>query len=1504
MLPYLLTLSKIRYFISKKVFYTLGSRIASHPFLILFSYLFFILHISYPIVFDPSPSQHTVKNYIDGHLWQATHHLNYLAVDNPTLNAGDKPPLINYIAEQIILPFPGDGTTHLLNVEQQQQAFKNLLTASLSLYKSITISNQLKSVCALTPQRQCIVHSPFSLWNYDEQELQNDKNISNTINSHMLKTSKITNLPLHPATFMGNVTLDESSQQFTSANSIILTFILKNTEHTLDIWNQIWNRAFKAIMIHPSENAQIVPLASIATDATIKPYLVQYKLKVLPAFSLNRASTIILLTFGVTLFIFVRKKFTKSKLLKSHSGLGVAALFLSGSCYTLTFALLQHSTSANFEDACFLMLTVCISTTVEHMLLITQAVVAREKKDIRINNRVGKGLQQVGVQMTTTLLGELLILAIGSTMKQNSAYIKSFCLFTSTALVLGYILCLTLYIAILSIDIRRAELADLANHEHENEPVHYESEETLSYFYAQQYHERLKNKSRRAFNALLLCAILLILHFHAPSSAVASESITFKSLRSLAIRKQYNAISRDFWSTLNPNYSPTTLQVCPPHIVATTFSNDMSEQEAQESMKKISTYYSDRFSNVLYSMRYQHDSQQHGFDEQQPYCYTFLDSLHPLLLIRCIVDNTGNIPILILYIKLIGILLWMIPPVRERLLSPLLHALLLRISKLLSYTFLPRFLIKLNRMNSMGNNSHHFIGVVGSGTGSSSSSLDKNSTQSNSGNSHNGSSIHLGAISLQSQFNKRQNLDNIHQVKIKTLLGMHVADLNMIHSTDRFLVSVGQDNKLVLWDVATGQWLARLNKLNGQRCREEDDERELWFADAQQPRKDCFNSNGNSIRTKATATAATPDDGRVQRCLPHPRCAQLSLDNKFVVAGFENGAVCVWDTITLQLKHELMTKKRHQRQQQHSRVLHVKFLDHQTFISVHKDNSLQEWNAKTGQLIDCIEDTGHIQNISHVYTLPNSNSNDSYQGQEQLVWTASSKEGLVKCWKRRDVSTEKSTVTRWQNLYSITIPHCVTSVAADQLQDGSGILVLGSIDGAVRVYDYISGALVNTLSRGGYIKKKERDAEVGGPLLKFSTVAMNDSEPSMNKYSRYGYEGHISSSLLLSFDQQGSSQQSLQQQRQLQLGQNEHCNGTVIFDHQDAISQVVVTPIRVPGFENDTCPQCKTTLSLGFFVASCSLDESVHVWRLINTTATENGCGFCAKKNYYRHSALKQAATAAKNDNSNVCRRKKSSVGTTLRQRLAKEDMAASSSVACQQSQCKGQLLQPLFLGKLSQLGGRGLVFCDNMVLAGLRRTVKQQHHYASEESFWEVWFTSLQYYEPPSLTTEDTALIPVISYDLEKDENYYYPLQQQMQQEEEERMREDLLKKRNKSCLWEQFLLKFFGIKKVASTKKTADSRFQKSATTATCLRKNPPSSDCNFNSNYTSLSSYQPSNANAFNINNIPEQDDTENEDDVDAYEVLPFSLIQHATSTDGRGLSCDYGNFIKIISFATEG
>jgi len=72
------------------------------------------------------------------------------------------------------------------------------------------------------------------------------------------------------------------------------------------------------------------------------------------------------------------------------------------------------------------------------------------------------GLGQAGHQMTITLLAEFFVMFIGSLTSVPT--LQEFCTFATFAVLYNYLLHLTFFTTILSIDVRRLELTDLHDH--------------------------------------------------------------------------------------------------------------------------------------------------------------------------------------------------------------------------------------------------------------------------------------------------------------------------------------------------------------------------------------------------------------------------------------------------------------------------------------------------------------------------------------------------------------------------------------------------------------------------------------------------------------------------------------------------------------------------------------------------------------------------------------------------------------------------------------------------------------------------------------------------------------------------------------------------------------------------------------------------------------------------------------------------------------------------------
>lgn len=891
---------------------------------------------------------------------------------------------------------------------------------------------------------------------------------------------------------------------------------------------------------------------------------------------------------------------------------------------------------------------------------------------------------------------------------------------------------------------------------------------------------------------------MLLLNFVSPGSNPSQES-SLLSKSELSNQKQWTKISNQFWETLNPTYMSQNIEIHAPYIITIIPNNNNDStvhSKHQQIVDQLQGYYSGSFTALRQLMK-QRSKQSSVFD-----------AFHPYLLLAYSV----NIPSIILLCMLIGIMMWMTPFIREKFMLPFLRKAFVRI-----VTCILRILSSITPIKT-----DILIKKVE--------------------NEYNEDGMHLGAISLQSRFNILQNQDNVRNVAIKTLTGMHIADIRAMHVSGNLIASVGQqDGKIVLWDKSKGEWIARLDKLkrlggglNG------------WVA-AEKNRK---HHNPHRI----LLSRQNPNKKHDIKQLSHARCIQIDLDEKYIVAGFEYGLICLWNADTAHLIRELTIN-----QDQlycpvvEDRVIRVFFIEiddkiiantkpqsdfmplqqDKHILSVHKNGKLREWDIKTGDMTQCI-DSGHTREITQVYLIPNNQKIDT----NTFYIITASKDGTTKCWSR--------THTQWTHLYTLNYQNIITSIAAHQLHNGMGILVTGSNDGAVQVWNLDSGAAICTLSKGGIINKKLNNAasaEVGGPLLQFSTVARSATS-----------------------DDRNSPANSYHQQQHL-----------VKSDHSDAVSQVVITRISNPEFENDTCTGCNAVINSGFLVASCALDESVHAWRLNRTALNKKdvGCTRCAKDYHRRQQPLYNVRTRPTSGPVSALRSKQRKMHTNGASRFNTSGEESEGGPVYQQQQQQQQELKlsALFLGKLSQEASCGLVFCDNMVLAGCRR--RRIIDYNDDHGDWEAWFSSLQYYEPPPIE-EDASLIPVITFDLEKDAD------KDLNQSEESSKHQE---KDTMLNIRDQVLLKIFGIKKVRNTVCRPNAVSRKNV-------KSEPIS---------AAKTVQYSDSDSLKDDDTITEDDNLQEEDYDeAFNALPFSTIRCIVPINGNGFSCDYGNFIKIVTF----
>ncbi|ORY37662.1 sterol response element binding protein cleavage-activating protein [Rhizoclosmatium globosum] len=162
---------------------------------------------------------------------------------------------------------------------------------------------------------------------------------------------------------------------------------------------------------------------------------------------------IVLLSY-IIVFFYISLVLGRVELVKSKFGLGMGAVIMVFSSLTMSVGLTSWmgvtSTLVPWEVLPFLI----IAIGVENIFVMTNAVVT-SSIDLPVRERVGIGLSKVGAKMTSKVFHELCLLVLVSLI--NVPALQEFCLFATVAVVIDFMMQITFFTTILSIDIRRLE---------------------------------------------------------------------------------------------------------------------------------------------------------------------------------------------------------------------------------------------------------------------------------------------------------------------------------------------------------------------------------------------------------------------------------------------------------------------------------------------------------------------------------------------------------------------------------------------------------------------------------------------------------------------------------------------------------------------------------------------------------------------------------------------------------------------------------------------------------------------------------------------------------------------------------------------------------------------------------------------------------------------------------------------------------------------------------------
>ncbi|RCI06284.1 hypothetical protein CU098_003683 [Rhizopus stolonifer] len=1326
-------------------YYRYGQLIASRTNLLLILSLTFISYFSYPVIKKQFSLPSVQLASLDGQCWQISPHVQ---LDNSTVAP-------NFNIQQIRL----SHVDRPITFELVQQAHK--------IYSSISTNEALSHIC-YQQDDQCIIQAPPLFRNEQEWKEQS---------SHV----KVQRHDSHPFSIYGNVTFDQQGN-YAKADAIFLSFVLKQEPEYYRTWISIVERVQEEFDMVNIQHEPWKKSNWYHTALDIPSQKLQYKLKIFPYDIPSRVQ--LLIVAYIIVFYLVSITFGKSSLIKSGYTFGLAAVFLSVACFTTTWGIVGRlGITLNNVSWPLLLLAVNIAC-LENVFLLTNAVLDAGC-DMVVKEKISRGLKSVGLPMTTTLIAELLILSVGTAM--NVSMIKEFCLFIKIALVVDYMLEMTFVVAVLSIDIKRVELADLDDRQmskrlHEIAAFDTDMKELPTDFCPKQDTASKDSKScadckdfktHRVYNALMLCFIVLGLslftkkekQFHTIKKLSQSLTTNITALYIPDYQSSVYQLSNEFWSIVNPDKESVWIEVDPPHLFV--YDNIDSIFNVKNYADKIQDYY---FSKTVQDK-----------PKKPPSLFRLFVNA---VLQRIIIFLLGiNIPVLILWLCLIGIITWMTPKWRDQWLLPLLV-----------HTFNKSVLAILDFLRSVRYLYHSYVRDI------------RNKRE------YDADGLHRGAIGTQAIFNREQA--HVDSICVQTLSHQHLADIQNLDSNAKgSLVSCGQDGRLVLWDTEKAVWMARLD-----RTYEQDGIKRASWNPAY---------NKKTRRRNQTIVLSRNHASK-------PVCVKVDQGNKWIAAGFDDHTIRIWNLVEGKLETEMdlghhvqvqteesqiirnrfKATEMYQPKQGHKRsgdrIIDIQFIGaipeycdpsiaevaarcqaetnkfQNCILSIHKSGLIREWGVPSGECYQTIK-TGHTRDITRVHIVaakaPHRKSGVTW------VFTAS-KDGTVKCWERQVQKT-----SQWTLVYTVEQHSPITSIATEAPVGGMGILISGSLDGTIKVWNFETGQFICTLSIGKAKHSSSQDKDYsGGPIRHFSNFNDRSSDTeSVNSYhSDSGNEKH---------------------------------------NHRGPIHQIVAT--RYCEVENGPglCRGCDTCFGNGFLVASSSSDNNVHAWRLERSegSSNEGSCKLCTRdyhRKQYKHHKLDEGSEPITRRRRSPSQPHKVSIRYRRPIKKSKEDHLPGLVDIEQLGGAANIELSPTFLGKIDQLGSYGLVFCDK-TLAGVRRRKARKME-------WEAWFAPLQYYEP---IEEDSAKIPVETFSLD-------------QAESTTSIKEDVPA---------SFLSLFRSTTHAAGP--VVDSSFKYKHICAA-------------------------------------DKDDTLDYDESEAGENLPFSTVRHVIPLDGRGLACDFGNFIKLV------
>ncbi|XP_060679735.1 sterol regulatory element-binding protein cleavage-activating protein [Hemiscyllium ocellatum] len=296
----------------------------------------------------------------------------------------------------------------------------------------------LKKLRSLLPEHGCLLISPANFWNNDRDHFDSDPDIIRTIHQYEPKTLQ-TSASLKDLLFgipgkHSGVSLHNRKRLVSYAVTIILQ------EYHSRFLNSL---RLRLKQLHPNVNS------TLREDHIVHVHFKE---------EIGIAELIPLVTTYIILFAYIYFSTRKIDMVKSKWGLALAAVatVLSSLLMSVGLCTLFGLTPTLNGGEIFPYLVVVIG--LENVLVLTKSVVSTPV-DLEVKLRIAQGLSNESWSIMKNVATELVIILIGYFTLVPA--IQEFCLFAVVGLVSDFFLQMFFFTTVLSIDIRRMELADL-----------------------------------------------------------------------------------------------------------------------------------------------------------------------------------------------------------------------------------------------------------------------------------------------------------------------------------------------------------------------------------------------------------------------------------------------------------------------------------------------------------------------------------------------------------------------------------------------------------------------------------------------------------------------------------------------------------------------------------------------------------------------------------------------------------------------------------------------------------------------------------------------------------------------------------------------------------------------------------------------------------------------------------------------------------------------------------